>query len=115
MRVQANASPSGAYRIEDQPNKEGYAHVRFFENAKEVEAQKHWEYDEYSLIVPKTDSLAAEIENNYAVWLETAKSYDADYPAKVAREEAEATIAELDEAIIALEFQSITNEMGLEG
>ena len=114
MRVHANASPSGAFRIEDQPNMEGYASVRFYENAQEVEAQKHWEYDEYTLIVPKTPSLTAEIEENYAVWLETAKSYDAEYPAKVARDEAEQTISALDEAIIELEYKSIMNELGME-
>jgi len=90
MKVRGNqAPPEEGYSIHDQPDKPGYAWVRFYENAVEVEevidwengldgeigeVYKFWEYDEYSLIVPKTPNLAEEIEADYDNWLLTAKS-----------------------------------------
>jgi len=73
MRVKGDMPP-GAYSIESQPGKPGFACVRLYENAEEVEA--HWEYDEYRLTVPVRDDLPADVEAHYGDWLLTAKGME---------------------------------------
>jgi len=74
MKVSGDFAPPGAFSIEAQPGMPGQVCVRLYENAREV--APHWEYDEYHLVVPMRDDLAADLEENYADWLLTAKGME---------------------------------------
>lgn len=94
MRVQANSVPPGAFFVEDHPQREGYAQVRFIENIRETDADAGFEYDEYTVTVRKHPDLAKEIEGNYEAWLKSAKAADAAYSAAQQAEEAVKPIME---------------------
>lgn len=101
MKVKGSSSPGSAFSIELQPNAPGMVLVRFYENAHEYTEQQEgieesihgWEYDEYILELFATDTLEADIENQYDMYLQQAKlreiksrPYDpADYEAQKSR------------------------------
>lgn len=74
MRVRGDNAPPGAYSIESQPGMPECVCLRLYENAHEV--APHWEYDEYRLTVRAREDLAADVEENFAEWLLTAKGME---------------------------------------
>ncbi|MDL2318786.1 hypothetical protein LJC74_06925 [Eubacteriales bacterium OttesenSCG-928-A19] len=115
MKVHANSAPPGAFLVEDHPQRPGYAHIRLYENARPVESEAGWEYDEYILAIPRRPELVAHIEENYDAWLQTARAMDADYGAMQRAEAAVgAELCGLAERIIDLEIANAFLEMGVD-
>lgn len=87
MKVKGSKAPSGAYSMEPQPNKPGYAMMRFYENVEEYTDDDFtgWQWDEYSVLVLNRDGLAAEVENNLAFWVQLAKDAEASAIEREAR------------------------------
>lgn len=77
MKVSSKSAPPGAYRIEPSPEHQDMVRVALYENARQVPVEVHWEYDEYFVEVPFSDSLAADIENNYTQWITKARRAEA--------------------------------------
>lgn len=77
MKVLSRLAPPGAYVVEPQPGQPGKVCIRFFEGARKVVVETHWEYDEYQIIVPFKEDLAADIEANYSAWMAAAQMEDA--------------------------------------
>lgn len=51
MRVKSDAAPPSAFIVEPMPGQPGKSRIRFFENAEQITERKHWEFDEYHLVV----------------------------------------------------------------
>lgn len=89
MRVKGAQSPPGAFTVEERPDRPGFAAVRFYENARPYHETRDgapedgWEYDEYRLTIALYNGLEADIESNYAVYLEQAKSEDCSGPTEL--------------------------------
>ena len=79
MRVRGSVMPSTAFSIEQQPNKPGFVLARFYENAQPFTETREdgtltgFEYDEYTLELMATDTIEADIESQYDMYLEQAK------------------------------------------
>ena len=69
MRVSSSVSPL-AFTLEENPRRPNFRLARFHENA--IEAENGWEYDEYCLEFPTSDTLEAEIEAHYGEYLKRA-------------------------------------------
>ena len=82
MRRKADNPPPGAYVVEPMPGHPGMLRVRFFEHAEQITERTHWEYDEYDLVVPERDGIAAEVMVSYDTMLEQAKAVDEDFNAE---------------------------------
>ena len=84
MKVRGDNAPSNAFYMEEQPNKPGYALVRFFENVKPFEETrdnltiKGYEYDEYQLELQMYDGLAEDIVNSFDGYFAQAKLLEAE-------------------------------------
>lgn len=84
MRVRGDLLPSGSFSLEEQPNKPGFALVRFFENAEPFTETKDgltvsgYQYDEYHLEMEDTGDLETDVANNYETLLAQAKALEGD-------------------------------------
>lgn len=84
MRVRGDLPPSGAFTLEEQPNKPGFVLARFYENAEPFEEAKDglttkgYQYDEYHLELEARPGLEADIEGQYAAYLNEAKLKEAE-------------------------------------
>lgn len=78
MRVYAKSAPEASFTVQDLGN--GLAEISFYEHAVSSSAEEgseaSWSYDEYRITRPYYDSLPADIEANYDVWLQAAKAED---------------------------------------
>ena len=86
MRVIGDAAPN-AYSINDHPTKSDYAIVKLCENAEQYteEETSGWVYDEYKLVIPARDDIAADVETNYAAWMLKAKNAEYEAAAETVR------------------------------
>lgn len=85
MKVQGMKNP-GTYTIENIPMSTNVL-IRLYQNPVQSEDDGLWEYDEYTLEVPYTDTLQYEVENNMGVFLEEAKKHDPELLAAQAQAE----------------------------
>ena len=69
MKVTSSVSPL-AFTLETNPRRPNFRLTRFHENA--IEAESGWEYDEYCLEFPTSDTLEAEIKAHYGEHLKQA-------------------------------------------
>ena len=69
MKVNGSINPP-RFTLETNPRRPNFRLVRFHENA--IETESGWEYDEYCLEFPTSDTLKAEIEAHYADYLKQA-------------------------------------------
>ena len=69
MKVSSSVSPL-AFTLETNPRRPNFRLTRFHENA--IETESGWEYDEYCLELPASDTLEAEVETNYDAYLRRA-------------------------------------------
>lgn len=69
MKVTSSVSPL-AFTLETNPRRPNFRLARFHENA--IETESGWEYDEYCLELPASDTLEAEVETNYDAYLHRA-------------------------------------------
>jgi len=69
MKVTSSVSPL-AFTLETNPRRPNFRLARFHENA--IETESGWEYDEYCLEFPTSDTLEAEIEAHYGEYLKRA-------------------------------------------
>ena len=69
MKVTSSVSPL-AFTLETNPRRPNFRLTRFHENA--IETESGWEYDEYCLELPASDTLEAEVETNYDAYLHRA-------------------------------------------
>lgn len=99
MKTRGDKAPSAAFTLEPVPNKPSYSMVRFYENARKIEERDEettttaWEYDEYTLVLPRTPGLAASIEANYNAYMKRAKLEE---EAKTAPTESQQLRADVD-------------------
>ena len=108
MRVRGDRSPSAAFTLEKQPKRPGFVLARFYENAvafeetRDGQTIKGWEYDEYHLELADTGGLETDITNSLNSYLEQAKA--AERPANWETEQRvadlETALCEIDEALI---------------
>lgn len=84
MKIQGMKNP-GIYTIESVPMTDNVL-IRMYLNPIETE-DGLWEYEEYTLEVPKTNTIEYEVENNMQVFLEEAKKRDPELLAKQAQAE----------------------------
>lgn len=89
MKVKGMKNP-GTYTIENVPMTANVL-IRMYLNPIEIE-DGLWEYEEYTLEVPKTNTIEYEVEKNIAVFLEEAKKRD---PELIAEQAKAAELAEL--------------------
>lgn len=83
MRVTGNAIPD-AVSVWAYPKKPGMAEIRLRENVQEQTYTDQdtgrdttvYEYDEYTLYIPYYSGLEADIKENLANWLETARGLE---------------------------------------
>ncbi len=84
MKVRGDLPPSGAFTLEEQPNRPGFVLVRFYENARPFEetldglTSKGYEYDEYHLELENYGGLSDDIMGNYEGYLAQAKLAEAE-------------------------------------
>lgn len=88
MRVKGDLPPDGNFAIEENPQKEGFVTVRFFENVKpytstegtgeNVHTIEGYEYDEYKLEMENHPGLEADIEGQFDAFLNEAKLFEAE-------------------------------------
>lgn len=83
MKIQGMKNP-GIYTIENIPMTDNVL-IRMYLNPIETE-DGLWEYEEYTLEVPKTNTIEYEVENNMQVFLEEAKKRDPELLAEQAKE-----------------------------
>lgn len=83
MKIQGMKNP-GIYTIESVPMTDNVL-IRMYLNPIETE-DGLWEYEEYTLEVPKTNTIEYEVENNMQVFLEEAKKRDPELLAEQAKE-----------------------------
>lgn len=83
MKIQGMKNP-GIYTIESVPMTDNVL-IRMYLNPIETE-DGLWEYEEYKLEVPKTNTIEYEVENNMQVFLEEAKKRDPELLAEQAKE-----------------------------
>jgi hypothetical protein len=69
MKVNGSINPP-RFTLEANPRRPNFRLARFHENA--IETENGWEYDEYCLEFPTSDTLKAEIEAHYADYLKQA-------------------------------------------
>ena len=69
MKVTSSVSPL-AFTLETNPRRPNFRLARFHENA--IETESGWEYDEYCLEFPTSDTLEAEIAAHYWEYLKQA-------------------------------------------
>ena len=69
MKVSSSMSPL-AFTLETNPRRPNFRLARFHANA--IETENGWEYDEYCLEFPTSDTLEAEIEAHYGEYLKRA-------------------------------------------
>ena len=69
MKVSSSVSPL-AFTLETNPRRPNFRLTRFHENA--IETESGWEYDEYCLEFPTSDTLEAEIVAHYGEYLKQA-------------------------------------------
>lgn len=84
MKIQGMKNP-GIYTIENIPMSTNVL-IRIYQNPIQTE-DKLWEYEEYTLEMPKTATLEYELENNLQVFLEEAKKHDPELLAEQAKQE----------------------------
>lgn len=85
MKVQGMKNP-GTYTIENIPMSTNIL-IRLYQNPVQSEDDRLWEYDEYTLEVPYTDTLQYEVENNISVFLEEAKKHDPELLTEQAKQQ----------------------------
>ena len=69
MKVNGSINPP-RFTLETNPRRPNFRLARFHENA--IETESGWEYDEYCLEFPTSDTLKAEIEAHYGEYLKRA-------------------------------------------
>ena len=69
MKVSSSVSPQ-TFTLETNPRRPNFRLARFHANA--IETENGWEYDEYCLEFPTSDTLEAEIEAHYGEYLKRA-------------------------------------------
>ena len=69
MKVNGSINPP-RFTLETNPRRPNFRLARFHENA--IETESGWEYDEYCLELPASDTLEAEVETNYDKYLHRA-------------------------------------------
>ena len=69
MKVNGSINPP-RFTLETNPRRPNFRLARFHENA--IETENGWEYDEYCLEFPTSDTLEAEIEAHYGEYLKRA-------------------------------------------
>ena len=69
MKVSSSVSPL-SFTLETNPRRPNFRLTRFHENA--IETESGWEYDEYCLEFPTSDTLEAEIQAHYGEYLKQA-------------------------------------------
>ena len=69
MKVTSSVSPL-AFTLETNPRRPNFRLTRFHANA--IETENGWEYDEYCLEFPTSDTLEAEIKAHYGEYLKRA-------------------------------------------
>lgn len=69
MKVSSSISPL-AFTLETNPRRPDFRLARFHENA--IATENGWEYDEYCLEMPASDTLEAEVEAHYDEYLRRA-------------------------------------------
>ena len=69
MKVSSSVSPL-AFTLETNPRRPNFRLTRFHENA--IETESGWEYDEYCLELPASDTLEADVETHYDAYLRRA-------------------------------------------
>ena len=69
MKVNGSINPP-RFTLETNPRRPNFRLARFHENA--IETESGWEYDEYCLELPASDTLEAEVETNYDAYLRRA-------------------------------------------
>ena len=69
MKVNGSINPP-RFTLETNPRRPNFRLVRFHENS--IETERDWEYDEYCLEFPTSDTLEAEIEAHYGEYLKQA-------------------------------------------
>lgn len=120
MRVKGDLPPDGAFSVEENPQKEGYVTVRFYENvtpfshtegggdnARTIEG---YEYDEYKLEMENRSGLEADIKGQLSAFLNEAKLVEAEQntipnlKSEVARlsTENESLTTQIDNAMLAM-------------
>ncbi|MBS4879794.1 MAG: hypothetical protein KH138_05720 [Firmicutes bacterium] len=89
MKVEGGVNPL-SFVLEEMPRKPGYVLIRMRENAKKQteiteggRTDTWWEYDEYTLEMPESNTLDTEVEANFAGFLATAKKIEKDALAKL--------------------------------
>lgn len=77
MKVNGSISPASSFTV---VNDGGTAIISFYENAVQKISDDgndtSWEWDEYTITRPYRETLEADIEANYNVWLLAAKAED---------------------------------------
>ena len=71
MKVSSSISPL-AFTLETNPRRPNFRLARFHENA--IETESGWEYDEYCLEFPTSDTLEVEIEAHYWEYTQAARN-----------------------------------------
>jgi hypothetical protein len=99
------------FTLEPIPKRPGFLLVRFHENAAPFEetiddqTTSGWEYDEYTLVISDSGRAEADVESNYAAWLELAKAQETDRQRPDVKDEVsalQADLAQTDETLIEL-------------
>ena len=85
MKVQGMKNPD-KYTIENIPMSTNLL-IRLYQNPIQSEEDGLWEYDEYTLEVPYTDTLQYEVENNRDVFLQQAMKRDPELLAEQVKQQ----------------------------
>lgn len=116
MRVRGDVLPSGSFTLEEQPNKPGFCLVRFYENAEPFTETKDgltvsgYQYDEYHLELEDRPGLEADIEEQYAAYLNEAKLREAE---QEIIPDLQAQVAQLTQSNALLESQLTDTQVAL--
>ena len=79
MKVNGSRFPDEKFCVEESPDRQGIALVRFFENVQEIDnrengnSTENYIYNEYHLELPYYDNIKIDIEANFDTMLNQAK------------------------------------------
>ena len=116
MKVNASCAPNKNFRVEEIPDKPGFALARFFENVVENEKKiddktiKEYNYDEYHLIMPYYDNIEKDVSANIENLMTQAKYEEEE---KNTIPNLKGQISELEEQKSKLEEQTTDMQLAL--
>lgn len=74
MKIKSAAAPPGAFIIEPNPIDPDGVLIHMYENAEFIVPKPYWQYDDYTVAVPRRSNLENDVESNYDAWLNRAKA-----------------------------------------